>query len=200
MHEHIPAILEDAGNGLPDLARQLIYGIWQRYQETREQVLEADRALSVLGRESEQARRLMTIPGVGEQVSTAMVASIEPQQFDNGRQLAAWMGLTPRQYTTGGHVRLGHITKQGDKYLRMCLIHGAHTLIANLREKTDKTSCWIRELIARRGYKRAIVAALGQHMEMVRCPAAGAGPAADCTSFVCTLLPVGHQGELKVSG
>ena len=93
-HQKIPAILEHADNGLPDLARKLIYGIWQRYQATCEQVLEADRELSKLARESEQARRLMTIPGVGEQVSTAMVASIEPRLFNSGRQLAAWIGLT----------------------------------------------------------------------------------------------------------
>jgi len=166
-HEHIPSILEDAENGLPDLARQLIHDVWQRYQVTREQVLEADRSLTALVRESAQARRLMTIPGVGEQVATAIVASVEPQQFDNGRQLAAWIGLTPRQYTTGGVIRLGRITKRGDKYLRMCLIHGARAVIANLRDKQDRTSCWVRELIARRGYKRAIVALAARNARLI---------------------------------
>jgi len=166
-HEHIPSILEDAENGLPDLARQLIHDVWQRYQVTREQVLEADRSLTALVRESAQAQRLMTIPGVGEQVATAIVASVEPQQFDNGRQLAAWIGLTPRQYTTGGVIRLGRITKRGDKYLRMCLIHGARAVIANLRDKQDRTSCWIRELIARRGYKRAIVALAARNARLI---------------------------------
>jgi transposase len=167
IHGHIPAILEDADNGLPDLARELIHDVWQRYQDTCEQVLEADRALSALARESTQAQRLMTIPGIGEQVSTAIVASIEPQQFDNGRQLAAWIGLTPRQYTTGGHVRLGRITKQGDKYIRMCLIHGARAVIANLRDKQDRVSCWLRKLIARRGYKRAIVALAARNARLI---------------------------------
>jgi len=131
-HEHIPAILEDADNGLPD-----------------------------------QARRLMTIPGIGEQVATAIVASVEPTQFNNGRHLAAWIGLTPRQFTTGGVIRLGRITKRGDKYLRMCLIHGARAVVANLRDKQDKTSCWIRELIARRGYKRAIVALAARNARLI---------------------------------
>jgi len=141
--------------------------VWQRYQTTRKQVLEADRALSALVRESEQARRLMTIPGVGEQVATAIVASVEPRQFDSGRQLAAWIGLTPRQYTTGGVIRLGRITKRGDKYLRMCLIHGARAVIANLRDKQDRTSCWLRELIARRGYKRAIVSLAARNARLI---------------------------------
>lgn len=166
-HKHIPAILEDAENGLPDLARELINEIWQSYQNTRDQVLKADRRLAALARQSEQAKRIMTIPGVGEQVSTAVVASIDPRQFSNGRQLAAWIGLTPRQYTTGGHVRLGRITKQGDKYLRMCLIHGARAVIANLGDKQDKVSCWIRELIARRGYKRAIVALAARNARLI---------------------------------
>ena len=166
-HDHIPAILEDGDNGLPFLARELIDEVWQRYRVTCEEVLKADRRLSALARENEQAKRLMTIPGIGEQVATAMVASVDATQFDNGRQLAAWLGLTPRQYTTGGHIRLGRITKQGDKYLRMCLVHGARVVVANLREKQDKVSCWIRELIARRGYKRAIVAVAARNARLI---------------------------------
>ncbi len=166
-HEHIPAILEDAENGLPPLARKMIHDVWQRYHVTHEQVLEADRELAALVRGSVQARRLMTIPGVGEQVATAIVASVEPSQFSNGRQLAAWIGLTPRQYTTGGRIRLGRITKRGDKYLRMCLIHGARAVIANLRDKQDRVSCWIRELVARRGYKRAIVALAARNARLI---------------------------------
>jgi transposase len=166
-HEYIPAILEDAENDLPDLVRRLIHDVWQRYRVACEQVLETDRTLSALVRESAQAQRLMTIPGVGEQVATAIVASVEPGQFDNGRQLAAWIGLTPRQYTTGGVIRLGRITKRGDKYLRMCLIHGARAVIANLRDKQDRTSCWIRDMIARRGYKRAIVALAARNARLI---------------------------------
>jgi transposase len=166
-HDHIPAILEDGDNGLPFLARELIDDVWQRYRMTCEEVLKADRRLSALARENEQAKRLMTIPGIGEQVATAMVASVDANQFDNGRQLAAWLGLTPRQYTTGGHIRLGRITKQGDKYLRMCLVHGARAVVANLRDKQDKISCWIRELVARRGYKRAIVAVAARNARLI---------------------------------
>jgi transposase len=166
-HEHIPAILEDAENGLPDLARELIYDVWQRYRTICEEVLKADRRLSALARENAQAKQLMTIPGVGEQVATAIVASVDPNMFDNSRQLSAWLGLTPRQYTTGGHIRLGHITKHGDKYLRMCLVHGARAVVANLRDKQDKVSCWIRDLVDRRGYKRAIVAVAARNARLI---------------------------------
>jgi len=166
-HEQVPYILEDAENGLPMLAREIINEVWQRYQTTREDVLKADRRLSALARQSEQAKRLMTIPGVGELVATAMVASIDPMMFDNSRQLPAWLGLTPRQYTTGGNVRLGRITKHGDKYLRMGLVHGARAVIANLGDKQDKVSCWLRDLVERRGYKRAIVALAARNARLI---------------------------------
>src|SRR5574339_374314 len=166
-HDYVPDILEDGENGLPALARELINYVWQRYRTTCAEVLSADRRISALARESEQASRLMTIPGIGELVATAMVASVDPKQFDNSRQVAAWLGLTPRQYTTGGHIRLGRITKQGDNYLRMCLVHGARAVVANLRDKQDKFSCWIRELVARRGYKRAIVAVAARNARFI---------------------------------
>lgn len=166
-HEQVPYILEDAENGLPMLAREVIHEVWQRYQTTCEDVLKADRRLSALARKSEQAKRLMTIPGVGELIATAMVASIDPMMFDNSRQLPAWLGLTPRQYTTGGNVRLGRITKHGDKYLRMGLVHGARAVIANLGDKQDKVSCWLRELVERRGYKRAIVALAARNARLI---------------------------------
>jgi len=87
--------------------------------------------------------------------------------FKNARQFAAWIGLVPRQHTTGGHVRLGQITKQGDSYLRMCLVHGARSVIANLKNKQDKVSCWIRQLVERRGYLRAIVAVAARNARMI---------------------------------
>ena len=91
----------------------------------------------------------------------------DPRLFKNSRQFAAWLGLTPRQYSTGGHIRLGRITKRGDKYLRMCLVHGARAVIANLTDKQDRISCWIRELIERRGYKRAIVALAARNARLI---------------------------------
>jgi transposase len=180
---HIPDLLEDADNGLPALARRLLADVWQRVLQLNQQILAYDREMEALARQSEAAKRLMSIPGIGAITATALIASIaEPGQFDNGRQLAAWLGLTPRQYSTGGKTRLGRITKQGDKYLRMLLIHGTRAVLATLRDKQDRISCWLRELIARRGYKRAAVALAAKNARMVwallmhgedyrRCPA-----------------------------
>lgn len=159
LNTRVPAILEDADNELPPLARKMISDIWHRIRETHEQILEYDRELKKLSRNNLQAKRLTTIPGVGDQTATAVIASMpSPHQFKNSRQFAAWVGLVPRQYSTGGVVKLGRITKRGDQYLRTCLVHGARAVIARLGEKQDRVSCWIRALIQRRGYLRAVVA------------------------------------------
>lgn len=158
MHQ-IPDLLEDAENGLPMLARRLLHDLYQRLQGIHAEVLAYDRELEHLAKASSTVQQLMSIPGVGAVTATAVLASVgDARQFQNGRQFAAWLGLTPRQYTTGGKIRLGRITKQGDAYLRTLLIHGTRAVLATLGEKQDRLSRWIRELIARRGYKRATVA------------------------------------------
>jgi transposase len=156
---HIPRILEDAENGLPMLARRLLNDVYLRLRGMNEQVLAYDRELEHLSKENEIAQRLMAIPGIGAITATALIASVgDPKQFRNGRQFAAWLGLTPRQYTTGGKIRLGRITKKGDVYLRTLLIHGTRAVLATLKDKQDRLSVWTRALIERRGYKRAAVA------------------------------------------
>lgn len=164
----IPLILEDANNGLPMLARQMISNLWDRIKIANEQILFYDRELFRQAHHHAVAKRLLTIPGVGEQVASSVVASVpDPMLFKNSRQFAAWLGLVPRQYTTGGNVRLGRITKQGDNYLRMCLVHGARSVLANLKDKQDKVSCCARDLIARRGYLRAIVAMAARNARLI---------------------------------
>ena len=164
----VPTILADPDNGLPGLARQMIHDLWLSIQQANEQVLSYDRALSQLAKEDEVAKRLLTIPGVGEQTATGVVASVpDPRLFKNSRQFSAWLGLVPRQYTTGGKIRLGRITKRGDKYLRMCLVHGARAVIAKLGDKQDHVSCWIRGVIERRGYLRAVVALAARNARLI---------------------------------
>ena len=165
---HIPGILEDAGNGLPMLTRRLLHDTYLRLKVLNEQVLAYDRELNHLVKDSEPAKRLMTVPGIGAITATALLASAgDPKQFKNGRQFAAWLGLTPRQYTTGGKIRLGRITKKGDAYLRTLLIHGTRAVLSTIRDKDDRLSCWIKTLIERRGYKRAAVALAAKNARIV---------------------------------
>jgi transposase len=164
----IPEILEDAENGLPMIARRVIDNLWQRIKQANEQIHGYDRELAQLVKENPVAKRLMTIPGIGEQTASGIVASVvDPRLFKNSRQFSAWLGLVPRQYSTGGKVKLGRITKRGDQYLRTCLVHGARAVVANLRDKQDRVSCWVRELIARRGYLRAVVALAARNARLI---------------------------------
>lgn len=164
----IPALLEDGDNGLPMLVRRLLHDTYQRLLGLNEQILAYDRALEHLAQDSEPAQRLMSVPGIGAITATALLASVgDPGQFKNGRQFAAWLGLTPRQYTTGGKIRLGRITKRGDVYLRTLLIHSTRAVLASLKEKTDRLSTWARTLSERRGYKRAAVALAAKNARIV---------------------------------
>lgn len=138
----VPAILADEHSALPEPAKQMVHDPWLSIQQANGQILAYGRALTKLAREDETARRLTTIPGVGEQAATGVVASVpDPGLFKNSRQFAAWLGLVPRQYTAGGNIRLGRIAKRGDKYLHMCLTHGARAVAANLDDKQDHVSC-----------------------------------------------------------
>jgi len=164
----IPEILEDAENGLPDQARMLISHLLKHYKLLHEKTLEYDREFSRIGRENPKAKRLRTIPGVGDKTATGMVAAVpDPRMFTNSHQFAAWLGLTPKQFSTGGKIKLGGITKAGNSYLRMCLIHGARSYIKNIENKDDKVSRWIVNLIERRGYNRGLVAMAARNARLI---------------------------------
>jgi len=104
-------------------------------------------------------QRLMTIPGLGELTATALVAAVSgATQFKNGRQFAAWLGLVPRQHSTGGKSRLLGMSKHGDSYLRKLLVHGARSCLRWVGRKRDRRSQWVQSLMERRGWNRAAVA------------------------------------------
>jgi transposase len=101
----------------------------------------------------------MALPGIGPTTVSALLASLGAgHDFKNGRQVAAWLGLVPGQYSSGGKTRLGRITKAGDAYLRGLLLMGARAILASVGEKQDRFSRWVRELVERRGYWKAAVA------------------------------------------
>src|SRR5499426_1488066 len=115
-----------------------------------------------------ECQRLQTIPGIGPISATAILAAIsDATQFKNGRQFAAWLGLVPKQHSTGGQPRLLGISKRGDSYLRKLLIHGARATLRWARTKTDSRSQWIRGLLARRGWNRTAVAVANKNARIV---------------------------------
>lgn len=153
---------------LPDLARGAILDLLQHLATLDERITTYDRELEQLAQASESARRLMTVPGVGPLTASATVASIgAAHEFANGRQFAAWLGLVPRQYSTGGKARLGHITKRGDAYLRTLLILGARAVLQMAARREDRLSRWARALKERCGYHKAVVALAAKNARIV---------------------------------
>jgi transposase len=106
---------------------------------------------------------LSKLPGVGPVVATALVAAVDDgRHFRSGRELAAWIGLVPRQYTTGGKPRLGGIGRRANHYLRRQMIHGARAVVFRLAKHDDRRSQWLKGLAARRGFNRTIVALVNE--------------------------------------
>ena len=159
VRRELPYILEDAENGLPDLARSVFAERYQRLIELDQQVLHYEREIKRLAKQSKAAQRLMQLEGVGPITATAVVASVgDATVFKNGRQFAAWLGLTPRQYSSGGRSRLGSITKRGDVYLRTLLIHGTRSVLLHTPRRKDRKSRWVEALRERRHSNVAAVA------------------------------------------
>jgi len=155
----LPGILEDGENGLPGLMREVLSDAYRRLGELDREVKAYDRKVARLARDDEVACRLMEVEGVGPLTATAVVASVgDPRMFKNGRQFAAWLGLVPRQHSSGGRSRQGRITKRGDVYLRTLLVHGARAVIRRLEKRDDARGWWVKPLLERRGFNKTTVA------------------------------------------
>jgi transposase len=147
----VPLWLEDAGNGLTGDFRWLVNGLWGDLLTLDGRIKELDRKIESVVRSDPLARRLMQLRGVGPITATALVATVgDGAQFKNGRQMAASLGITPGQHSSGGKERLLGITKRGDAQLRASLIHGARAVIRTAKNKDDKLSRWITALVQRR--------------------------------------------------
>lgn len=142
----------------PPVAQACLMMLASQLKLVNEQILQADRAILTSVRANEVARRLMTIPGVGPLVASAIVASVpDPKAFRSGRNLAAWIGLVPKQNSSGGKERLGSITKAGNRYLRQMLVVGALAVIRRAQQCGSRRT-WLTQLMSRRNTKQAAVA------------------------------------------
>lgn len=166
--KRLPEILEDGENGLPGLMRQLMDRLGQHLKELDRQVAELEQRIKTWHRQNEASRRLEAIPGIGPITATALQASIgDAKSFKNGRQLAAWLGLVPRQHSSGGKDLLLGISKRGDTYLRTLLIHGARAVVAQFERKADQSDGWLKRLLARRNKNVATVALANKNARIV---------------------------------
>src|SRR5581483_7309781 len=144
---------------LSDLARAIFSELLDQLADLDRRIKKLDATMVSLCRTNATCSRLAKLPGVGPVVATAIVAAVnEGGQFRSGREMAAWIGLVPRQYTTGGKPRLGGIGRRANHYLRRQMIHGARAVVSRLPKHADRRTAWLQALVARRGFNRTIVA------------------------------------------
>lgn len=157
--ELLAVIADPDDRRLPPAARACLESLGRQFLSLHEEICVADKRLHAWHRSSQVSQRLATIPGVGPITASALAASItDPEVFKSGREMAAWIGLVPRQNSTGGKQRLGKISKQGDQYLRWLLVAGAMTVIRHAKRRGTANQPWLDDLIARRPTKVAAVA------------------------------------------
>jgi len=159
LRKHLPPIMEDAANELSDIFRELLRSSYDQLVELDERVLFYTKKLEHLAKQDDACQRLQTIPGFGPIVSSAYRITMgSGQQFSKGRQASAFLGIVPRQHSTGGKTVLLGISKRGDCYLRAQLIHGARSVVIQAAKKKDPLSRWINRIRQDRGWNKAVVA------------------------------------------
>ncbi len=151
--------LEDAGNDLSTRARLVVHRAFEHWRELDEHMRWCDQQVGQHVRSSEQAKRAAKLTGIGELGASAFTAGVgEFKQFKSGAQFGSWLGIVPRQNSSGGKASLGRITKRGDDYLRTLLIQGAKAAVMSASKRDDPISRWLVQLTARVGWQKACVA------------------------------------------
>jgi transposase len=168
-HRAMPEVLAGENFELTQFCRGLLVELLEHLAAMEARIDACNAKVKTFMTTSPLCKKICAIDGVGPITATAIVAAVgNASEFKNGRHLAAWVGLVPRQYSSGGKQRLYGISKRGDTYLRTLLIHGARSMLRYASKKTDAQSKWIRELIERRGYNRAAVAMANKNARIIQ--------------------------------
>ena len=167
LRKALPLWLEDAENGLTDRFRHLINDLREDLVYLEDRLAGLDTEIQEIAETDAMAIRLQQLRGVGPLVATALIATVgNGEQFTKGRQMAASIGLTPKQFSSGGKDRLLGISKRGDAYLRTILIHGARSVIIHAKHRDDRLSLWVTELAKRSHTNVAAVALANKTVRM----------------------------------
>jgi transposase len=159
LRQALPDAIEDASNELGGLARMALQRAQQQWQELDGHLDWCDARIAAHLKASEQVRQAQQLMGVGPITASAVVATVgDFRQFKDGAQFGAWLGLTPRQNSSGGKNNLGKITKRGDIYLRTLLIQGAKSIVLTAHKRDDPISRWVQQLKEKSGWQKAVVA------------------------------------------
>jgi transposase len=167
LNQLIP-LLEKNKEKLTPLITDLIKQLYEQFKLCDEQVKNYDRQLKKLANQNTLCQEVQKMQGVGPLIASAIVATMgDPNAFKNGREVAAWLGLTPRQYSSGDKIVLGGISKRGDRYMRKLLVQGARTAVKVCENKKDKLSQWVASKKQRGGFNKAAVALANKNARMI---------------------------------
>jgi transposase len=168
LRKHFVDRVEDGENELTGQAKEALLRGFAQWQVLDDEITWLDAQIAQHARHDPQAQRCMMVRGIGRVTASALVATVvDAHQFKNGRQMAAWIGIVPKQNSSGGKQRLGRITKQGSDYLRSLLYQGARSAIQAAHRHNDRLSRWIVQLEARIGYFKALVAVANKHARIL---------------------------------
>jgi transposase len=164
----VPDILANFTNELTPMARDAIGELYDLFRDLDRRIASFDKKIEEVFRNSEICRRIARIKGIGPKTATAIVAAVgDGAEFRNGRHLAAWVGLVPRQFSSGDRTVLMGISKRGNQHLRSLLVHGARAVVRTAPNKTDPNNQWVNQLRERRGFNRATVAVANKNARII---------------------------------
>jgi transposase len=159
LQQALPDVIEDASNEMATLARLALQRAWVQWQELNAHLAWCDERIGAHLKSNERVREAERLIGVGPVTASAVVATVgDFKQFKNGAQFGAWLGLVPRQHSSGGQSKLGSITKRGETYLRTLLIQGAKSAVMTAHRRDDPISKWACQLREKSGWQKAVVA------------------------------------------
>ena len=168
VEELLNVVADPSDNRVTEMARVCLLALGAQLRRIKEQILEFDRLIRAWHRSNEMSMRLDEAPGVGPVLATALVAAVaDPKSFRSGRNFSAWIGMVPKQHSSGGKNRLGNISKQGDRYLRGLFVAGALSVIRYAKIHGTKHRPWLTALLARRPTKVAAIALANKIARMV---------------------------------
>jgi transposase len=168
LREKILETLSEYGGKVSELGKEVLQSLLRQWNFCNEELEKTNVHLKTVFEQHEVCRRLITIPGIGPITATAIVGSVpNVNSFKSGRHLSAWLGLVPKQNSSGGKSRLSGITKRGDKYLRALLVHGGRSVVRTAANKTDKRSLWIVNKAATRGKNKTAVAVANKNARVI---------------------------------
>lgn len=162
--------LESGENEFSDLIRAELFKLYEEIKSVKVREKEIEKKLDQIAAQSADCQRLLKVPGVGPLTATAFLAAVgDPRNFKNGRQVSAWLGLVPKQYTTGGNIRLGRISKRGDSYVRQLLVHGGRAVLIAQGKRTSLDMLGVRlsRIKQERGFMKAAIAVANRNARVM---------------------------------